>query len=640
MNPNRLGKRGGIKNFGQWRGGNNQNNRGQHNEHDDRKGGGGVTDIKRRVTFKNAGGRGGRGNNRLSTERIRAQLEADEEMGGDIISEMQQGGKQGGYKGRGGRGMRGRRSGSPPPRFMGAQGRKKLQAGTSGWFQVTISHGSKYEKAFVIQSLLERLSPLLFIPYYYRMDGKDSVFFVDDIKIAEKLQEASRQISTPNGFKMVIYVRSGIPQVQIDDSLKLRMKNAMIKRYHAPNKALDLSQFHADPDLLDVFVGLFRPTIMMAVIDIIAENIPELVALNLNNNKIHLLDHFKCVPTKLPNLAVLYLANNRVQNVSSLEPFRGLAIVELDLTGNPLKERYRDLSMYTSDVRNKFPKLMRLDGVDLPKQIGFDIEDQKNLPPAKASFLCNSGGADIVRQFLEQYFMIYDSDNRQPLLNAYHEHAMFSLTTAYSQQVNNTQRLYPYISYNRNLLRTRDNEQRLKHLKVGRLPIVSLLSELPATHHDPQSFGVDLTLFTEKLIMLTVTGLFKEKKSGSSVEVVRSFQRSLVIVPCGGGFCIKNELMHINVATNRQEKSIFNAPPANAAPIQQMPVTPVANPLGAGMNDDTKQNMILAMSNQSGMNMEWSRKCLEETNWDFDRAGFIFGELNKQNKIPAEAFVK
>uniref|UniRef100_A0A336LAD5 CSON002539 protein n=1 Tax=Culicoides sonorensis TaxID=179676 RepID=A0A336LAD5_CULSO len=606
MNANR--KRGGItKNFQNWRGGNNQNNRQQHNEHDDRKGGG-VTELKRRVTFKTAGGRGNnRGGIRLSDIRIRQQLEADEEMAGEITELSPQGGNRGNFNRNRRGGLKGRRSGSPPPRMMGFQGRKKLQSGTSGWFQVTIPHGSKYEKTFVIQSLLEQLSPDLFIPYYYRVDGKDAIFFVDDIKIAEKLQDVSRKISTPNGFKMIIYVRSGIPQVQIDDNLKQRMKVAMTKRYNAPNKALDLSQFHSDPELLDVFVGLFRPTIMMAVIDIIAENIPELEALNLNNNKIHLLDHFKCVPQKLPRLTILHLANNRIQNLSSLEPFKQLSLIELDLTGNPVKDRYRDQSMYTNDVRGKFPKLQKLDGIELPKQIGFDIEDEKRLTPAKASFLCNSAGADIVRQFLEQYFIIYDSDNRQPLLNAYHEHAMFSLTTAYAQQVNNTQRLYPYISYNRNILRTRDNEQRQKHLKIGRLPIVSLLSELPATHHDPQSFGVDLTLFTEKLILLTVTGLFKEKKATGSTEVVRSFQRSLIIVPSGSGFCIKNEVMHINVATNRQEKMIFNAP----APQVLQPVPEVTSqPIAASMNDDTKQNMIVAM------------------------------KLNKQNKIPAEAFVK
>lgn len=122
MNQNRLGKRGGIKNFQQWRGGSNQNNRQTHNDHDDRKPGG-VTDIKRRVTFKNAGGRGGNrgGGIRLSDIRIRQQLEADEEMSGDVVSGGQSGkfGNFGGKNRRGG--MRGRRSGSPPPRMLGFQ---------------------------------------------------------------------------------------------------------------------------------------------------------------------------------------------------------------------------------------------------------------------------------------------------------------------------------------------------------------------------------------------------------------------------------------------------------------------------------------------------------------------------------------
>lgn len=33
-------------------------------------------------------------------------------------------------------------------------------------------------------------------------------------------------------------------------------------------------------------------------------------------------------------------------------------------------------------------------------------------------------------------------------------------------------------------------------------------------------------------------------------------------------------------------------------------------------------------------------RCLEETNWDFNRAGYTFTELHKQNKIPPEAFAK
>lgn len=74
------------------------------------------------------------------------------------------------------------------------------------------------------------------------------------------------------------------------------------------------------------------------------------------------------------------------------------------------------------------------DFVNLPPPMGFDIPDEVGIPSPKASYLCNLNGADIVRQFLEQYFIIFDSDNRQPLLDAYHEHAMFSLTATHSSQ--------------------------------------------------------------------------------------------------------------------------------------------------------------------------------------------------------------
>jgi nuclear RNA export factor len=60
-------------------------------------------------------------------------------------------------------------------------------------------------------------------------------------------------------------------------------------------------------------------------------------------------------------------------------------------------------------------------------------EPSKQLPPWKAAFLCNPAGSELVQKFLEQYFMLYDSDNRQQLLEAYHEQAMFSITATNNQ---------------------------------------------------------------------------------------------------------------------------------------------------------------------------------------------------------------
>lgn len=74
------------------------------------------------------------------------------------------------------------------------------------------------------------------------------------------------------------------------------------------------------------------------------------------------------------------------------------------------------------------------DGEDLPPQIGFDIEDETTakIPTPNASFLCNPDGANMVREFLKAYYDIYDSEDRQPLLHAYHEHSTFSLTCSFT----------------------------------------------------------------------------------------------------------------------------------------------------------------------------------------------------------------
>lgn len=145
------------------------------------------------------------------------------------------------------------------------------------------------------------------------------------------------------------------------------------------------------------------------------------------------------------------------------------------------------------------------------------------------------------------------------------------------------------------------------------------------------------------MIVLTVTGLFKERNLNSKAEYARTFQKTMVIVPNNGGFCIKNEMMHVNNASHSQAKNAFKTPIVAAPQQIAQPMTSVAPTTSQqpGAPDEaTKLQMVQMMSQQSNMNIEWSRKCLEETNWDYQRAGFVFGELFKQNKIPPEAFTK
>lgn len=285
-------------------------------EHDDRSGGNSFkpSEIKRRVSFKTV-----RNFKGVNDVKVRAFLE-DEDMAGEL---MQGEGSQrlsGEYR-RGGGGSN-RRKGSPIPRNMGRSGNTgrggnmggKLMQNPSGWYQVTINYGAKYDKDIIFKLLLEAVSPTVFIPNYYKadMETKNAVFFVDEYDAAEKISRLDRRLTLPDGFKMLIRVRGTMPQTRIDDSLKERMKLAMVKRYNQGTKALDLTKFHADPELTDIFCALLRPPIMSAAIDIIAENIPDLEALNLNDNKLSFLEHMKTMSTKLRNLKILYLGNNKV----------------------------------------------------------------------------------------------------------------------------------------------------------------------------------------------------------------------------------------------------------------------------------------------------------------------------------------
>lgn len=330
-------------------------------EHDDRSGFK-PSEIKRRVSFKNTVRNYKSVNSAVNDMKVKAFLEDE-----DMIGELAQGeGSQrlsGDFR-RGGSNFRNRRKGSPIPRHAGG----KLLQSPSGWYKIVINQGSRYDKDMIFKLLLNALSPTVFIPKYFTVEVNKSVsFFVDAYDVAEKISKLDRKIELPDGFKLVLRVIGSTPQVKIDNTLKERMKNAMVKRYNPATKALDLTKFDADTDLTDIFCGLFRPPILSAAIDIIAENIPDLEALNLNDNKIYLLDHLNMMVTKLPHLKILYLGNNKVScfgiklivylftimwdlsqvfMLTALDSLRGLPLVELFLEGNPCKKRIKDHAHY------------------------------------------------------------------------------------------------------------------------------------------------------------------------------------------------------------------------------------------------------------------------------------------------------
>lgn len=201
-------------------------------EHDDRTHGSNT----RRVSFKPGTHKGKNKWHKSMALLDEADIDMTGSAGGPHVR------NKGSFRGRGGRLI------SPAPNRQGhGLAKKRFIAGVLPWYQIIIPYGAKHEKEVILRSLLSYVSPDVFVPHYYKTNGNAAVFYVDDVKLAEKLFHADRKIIMSDGFKLVVIVRNAVPNVTVDVEMKEKMKLTMAKRYNAVTKALDLTKFHADP---------------------------------------------------------------------------------------------------------------------------------------------------------------------------------------------------------------------------------------------------------------------------------------------------------------------------------------------------------------------------------------------------------
>ncbi|XP_061691155.1 nuclear RNA export factor 1 isoform X2 [Syngnathoides biaculeatus] len=507
--------------------------------------------------------------------------------------------------------------------------------GRASWYKVTIPHGKKYDKKWLLTAL-QNICSVTYTPVQYHIDQNRVHFYLDDATAATALQKCSHKITDSDGYKVEVHVNRSIPPNFLLSDLKPEdiehLKQCMAKRFDGSQQALDLNNIRTDPDLVsqNVEVILNRRRSMEAVIRIIEENIPELTSLNLSNNRIHKLDDLSGLVTKVPNLKSLNLSHNELKSERDLDKMKGLKLVELWLLRNPLCDLFKDQASYISAVRQRFPRLLKLDGNDLPPPIGFDVETPTTIPPCKGSYFGSDEIKGLILRFLQQYYSIYDSSDRQPLLDAYHDGATLSLTIPFSSQNPSRSSLGEYQKDSRNLKRIRDSTSRFRLLKHTRLNVVAFINELPKTQHDIASFTIDVNTYTNTLLSFTVSGVFKEVAvNGKSRDSTMAFSRIFITVPAGNsGLCIVNDQLFIRMATTEEIRKAFVAP---APTPSSSPVPTLTAP---------QQEMLSAFSQKSGMNLEWSQKCLQDNDWDFNKAAQIFTQLQTEGKIPDVAFIK
>ncbi|KAM3824967.1 nuclear RNA export factor 1 [Vipera latastei] len=514
------------------------------------------------------------------------------------------------------------------------------------WFKITIPYGRKYEKSWLMNAIREICS-VPFDPVEFHCVNNRVVFYVEETSVANALKQISRKICSPDGYKVAILINACNPPATVQHELKPedieQLKQCMSKRYDSSHQALDLKNIHADPDLIaqNIDIVLNRRNCMVAVLQIITENIPELLSLDLSHNKLYRLDDMSELHQKAPNLKTLNLSCNQLKTEHELDKLKGLKLDELWLDSNPLCDGFRDRSIYISAMRERFPKLLRLDGHELPPPISFDVETPTTLPPCKGSYFASEGLKMLIVRFLQQYYAIYDSGDRQGLLDAYHEGACCSLSIPFSANHPYRNSLAEYFKNSRNVKRLKDPSMRFRLLKHTKLNVVAFLSELPKTQHDVNSFVVDVCAQTNSLLCFTLSGIFKEVDSRSR-DLVRAFTRVFIAVPVGhSGLSIVNDQLFIRKANNTELRKAFvmPAPTPSSSPVPT-PSTELMTSSSPGPTlTAEQQEMLQNFSLQSGMNLEWSQKCLLDNDWNYAKAAHAYTHLKAEQKIPEVAFI-
>ncbi|XP_052026713.1 nuclear RNA export factor 2-like [Apodemus sylvaticus] len=499
------------------------------------------------------------------------------------------------------------------------------------WFKVTVPCGRKCDKTQLMDSV-HSLCRVPFTPVDFHCDKHRIQFFVQDASIASALKDVSYKICTEDFQKIPIFVNPSVAPYSVQNRFTKeqmeQLKLVMKKRYDVTQHALCLKKLRFDPDLMshNIDMILNRRSCMAATLQIIQEDFPKLLSLNLSSNKLFQLDSLFDVVKKAPQLKILNLSKNMVRTVWELEKMKGLKLEQLWLEGNPLCSSFRDHSSYVSAVLNCFPELFCLDGRKLMLPTVMDIEEPQLTKPCKDIFKGSDVIKSQVQQFLREFYLIYDSEERQDLLNIYHDQACFSLTIPFNPGDPDLNSMCGYFKDERDMKKSKEFYIQRQLLKYTKQDIVDYLRALPQTLHAFSSFQVNICFQMETMLCFSVSGLFKEVE-GSSKECVRAFMRIFIaVLGRTSNLCIVNDQLFVWNPSPDEILGAFAIPSPTSCSSFKLVLS------------QEQQRMVQAFSTQSGMKLEWSQKCLEDNKWDYSKAAEVFTMLQTKNKIPKEFF--
>ena len=125
----------------------------------------------------------------------------------------------------------------------------------------------------------------------------------------------------------------------------------------------------------------------------------------INGGKLDRVEILCILKLKLPKLKILH-SDNLMKHIDEIDAIKDLKLEELKLAGNPICKKYEvRQNKYIEDMQKRFPDLLRLDGMDLTKLV---MDEGNNLPVSERKFVASKRAQEFVRQFIQQYFLIFN----------------------------------------------------------------------------------------------------------------------------------------------------------------------------------------------------------------------------------------
>lgn len=385
----------------------------------------------------------------------------------------------------------------------------------------------------------------------------------------------------------------------------------------------------------------------------------KVVSLNLAGNGISNLVGFTHFRKYFPNCVNLSLENNNIDNFDELDYIRDMsggqqhqqtpmsAMREISFQGNPIYEKLKkiDSKQYTQAILQRFPDLKFLDTEAL-QQVTFATDLTKNkimeLPPPKGNYFESEPIRDLIFSFVNRYFQLYDGD-RSKLLGVYDDSSCFSYSVSTKEGFEKDKKaldsLYVMQGMSRNLMVEKDMKKRQSLLFEGKIKILNqLVTYMPKTKHDYNSFIADTSLLNlpnqKSNLMLVIHGAYQE-----ATGFIRSFDRTFILSPPKQDnewpVIVINDELHVRAYMEFKLQNLSLSPSngnevATTGGIEQQ--------ITSGDDQKMKEFTMKQLMNETGMNENYSKMCLEQVKWVYPDAMSLFEKY--KNTLPQEAFMK